>query len=61
MSRLMGRRLLARETQCQGCGHDLCRVIVKPVEDWDNCGDDLKYFQPRSNRAWPDATGQASQ
>ncbi|CAN7470281.1 sigma 54-interacting transcriptional regulator [Pseudomonas umsongensis] len=47
MSRLMGRRLLARETQCQGCGHDLCRVIVKPVEDWDNCGDDLKYFQPQ--------------
>ena len=47
MSRLMGRRLLARETQCQGCGHDLCRVIVKPVEDWDNTEDDLKYFQPR--------------
>lgn len=47
MSRLMGRRLLARETQCQGCGHDLCRVIVKPVEDWDNTEEDLKYFQPR--------------
>lgn len=47
MSRLMGRRLLARETQCQGCGHDLCRVIVKPVEDWDNTDDDLKYFQPQ--------------
>lgn len=47
MSRLMGRRLLARETQCQGCGHDLCRVIVKPVEDWDDTENDLKYFQPR--------------
>ncbi|MES2868977.1 MAG: sigma 54-interacting transcriptional regulator [Pseudomonadota bacterium] len=47
MSRLMGRRLLARETECQGCGHDVCRVIVKPVEDWDNTEDDLKYFQPQ--------------
>ncbi|WP_300732235.1 sigma-54-dependent Fis family transcriptional regulator [Pseudomonas sp.] len=47
MSRLMGRRLLARETECQGCGHDVCRVVVKPVEDWDNTEDDLKYFQPR--------------
>jgi two-component system response regulator HydG len=25
----------------------LCRVIIKPVEDWDNTDDDLKYFQPR--------------
>ncbi|MGH8330987.1 MAG: sigma 54-interacting transcriptional regulator [Pseudomonas fluorescens] len=47
MSRLMGRHLLAREMECQGCGHNRCRVIVKPVEDWDNTEDDLKYFQPR--------------
>ncbi|VVN70065.1 sigma-54-dependent Fis family transcriptional regulator [Pseudomonas fluorescens] len=47
MSRLMGRRLLAREIECQGCGHDRCRVIVKPVEEWDNTEDDLKYFQPQ--------------
>jgi transcriptional regulator with GAF, ATPase, and Fis domain len=47
MSRLMGRHLLAREMECQGCGHHRCRVIVKPVEDWDNTEDDLKYFQPR--------------
>lgn len=47
MSRLMGRRLLAREVECQGCGHDACRVIVKPVEDWADAEHDLKYFQPR--------------
>ena len=40
-----------------------CRVIVKPVEDWDNTEDDLKYFQPRvtdHRRTQPAKTGQNS-
>ncbi|WP_019690190.1 sigma-54-dependent Fis family transcriptional regulator [Pseudomonas fluorescens] len=48
MTRLMGRRFLVREVECQACGHEHCRVIAKPAEAWDDAEQDLKYFQPRA-------------
>ncbi|AMO75997.1 sigma-54-dependent Fis family transcriptional regulator [Pseudomonas citronellolis] len=48
LTRLMGRRFLVREIECQACGHEHCRVVARPVEDWDDAEEDLKYFQPRA-------------
>lgn len=48
LTRLMGKRILVRETQCRGAGDEVCRAIARPIEDWDDPEEDLKYFQPRS-------------
>ncbi|MFC5771910.1 sigma-54-dependent Fis family transcriptional regulator [Thauera sinica] len=42
----MGKRILVREVSCRAMGHDVCRCIAKPVEDWVDPEDDLKYFEP---------------
>jgi len=44
----MGKRVLVRETECSAMGDDVCRAIAKPVEEWDDPEEDLKYFQPRA-------------
>lgn len=49
LTRLMGRRILVREQECQACGHEYCRVEARPVEEWEDAEEDLKYFQPRAS------------
>ena len=49
LTRLMGKRILVRETQCRGAGDEVCRAVARPVEGWDDPEDDLKYFLPRSS------------
>jgi len=44
-SAFMGRPILYREVECRHMGHDKCRVIGKPVEDWDDAEDDLRFLQ----------------
>ena len=41
----MGRPIIFREVQCCGMGHEVCRVIGKPLEQWDNGENDFKYLQ----------------
>jgi len=41
----MGRPIIFREVQCSALGHETCRVIGKPVSEWDNTENDLIYFQ----------------
>lgn len=48
LTRLMGKRVLVRETECSAMGDDVCRAIAKPVEEWEDPEEDLKYFQPRA-------------
>ncbi|AYC33016.1 AAA family ATPase [Pseudomonas cavernae] len=48
LTRLMGKRILVRETQCRGAGDEVCRAVARPIEDWDDPEEDLKFFQPRS-------------
>ena len=33
-STFMGRPILWREIECRGMGHDRCRVVGRPVEEW---------------------------
>lgn len=54
MSTLMGKRILVREVECQSMGHNECRAIGKPMEQWENPEEDLKYLQPQPlNRPAP--------
>ncbi len=46
LSTCMGRRILVREVECRSMGHDVCRCIAKPVEQWKDPELDLKYFEP---------------
>jgi len=48
LTRLMGKRILVRETECRACGDEVCRAVARPVEEWDDAEEDLKYFQPRA-------------
>ncbi len=45
-SAFMGRPILWREVECRGMGHDRCRVVGRPVEDWgEDVRDDLRFLQ----------------
>ncbi|VVO30660.1 sigma-54-dependent Fis family transcriptional regulator [Pseudomonas fluorescens] len=48
LTRLMGKRILVRETECQAAGGKVCRAVARPVEEWTDAEEDLKYFQPRA-------------
>ncbi|MDR2240541.1 MAG: sigma 54-interacting transcriptional regulator [Zoogloeaceae bacterium] len=47
-SAFMGRRILYQETECVGAGNSDCRIIGKPVEEWDNAEEHLRYYNPES-------------
>ena len=44
----MGQPILYREVECRGAGGKQCRVIGKPVHEWDDPTADLVYLQPES-------------
>jgi len=44
-SAFMGRPILWREVECRSMGHEKCRVIGKPVEEWEDAVDDLRFLQ----------------
>jgi DNA-binding NtrC family response regulator/predicted hydrocarbon binding protein len=57
---LMGRPILWRETECVAMGHARCRVVGRPLEEWEDAADDLRFLQmedfvspPRPVRAQP--------
>ena len=44
-SAFMGRPILWREVECRHMGHANCRVVGKPVEEWQDAEDDLRFLQ----------------
>ena len=44
----MGKPILFREIECRAMAHARCRLIGKPVEEWDDPQDDLRYLQVES-------------
>ncbi|MBS1189336.1 MAG: sigma-54-dependent Fis family transcriptional regulator [Rhodocyclaceae bacterium] len=44
-SAFMGRPILWREVECRAMGHSRCRVVGKPVEEWGDADDDLRFLQ----------------
>ncbi len=47
-SAFMGRPILFKEVECVGMGHGNCRIIGKPVEEWEDAAGHLRYFTPES-------------
>jgi DNA-binding NtrC family response regulator/predicted hydrocarbon binding protein len=45
-SAIMGKDIFYREVSCTGRGDSHCRILGKPVEDWEDIEEDLKYFKP---------------
>lgn len=43
-SGIMGRRILVRELECEATGGTQCRAVARPVEQWDDPEEDLRYF-----------------
>jgi DNA-binding NtrC family response regulator len=46
-SAFMGRPILYKEVECSGAGHDNCRIVGKPVEEWDDASD-MRFLNPES-------------
>ncbi|RMF11874.1 MAG: AAA family ATPase, partial [Alphaproteobacteria bacterium] len=44
----MGRPIFYREVECRGMGHPHCRIVGKPLDDWDDIEEDLEYLQPQA-------------
>ena len=43
----LGRPILFKEVQCSSMGHEHCRIIGKPVDQWDNAEEELKLLRPQ--------------
>ncbi|MEN9887656.1 MAG: hypothetical protein RL758_2234 [Pseudomonadota bacterium] len=48
VSNFLGRQMLVREVECQAMGHEACRIIGKPLEDWEDADKDSRYLQAQS-------------
>ncbi len=45
-SGFMGRRILFREQSCAGCGESHCLIEGRPIEQWNDAEDLLRYYEP---------------
>jgi DNA-binding NtrC family response regulator len=48
-SAFMGKRVLFREVECRSMGHEVCRIVGKPADQWDDAEEDLRYFEPEAS------------
>ncbi len=44
VSSFLGRQVLVREVECKAMGHAECKVIGKPLEEWDDPDRDFRYL-----------------
>ncbi len=44
----MGRFILFKETQCAACGPAHCRIVGRPVDEWDDAGEHTPYYEEDS-------------
>ena len=47
-SAFMGRTILYKEVECTGMGHNNCRIVGKPAEEWDDAAEQMRYFNGES-------------
>jgi transcriptional regulator with PAS, ATPase and Fis domain len=45
-SSLLGRLVVFREEECRSMGHQACRIVGKPADQWDDIDVDLAYLDP---------------
>ena len=51
-STFMGRPIIYRELECRGMGHEFCRLIGKPLDQWDSPDDDTRYLKVGDFVSW---------
>ncbi len=44
-SAFMGRPILYKEVECAGMGHRNCRIVGKPVEEWEDASEYARFFE----------------
>jgi len=49
-SAFMGRPILYKEVECAGMGHNNCRIVGKPIEEWEDAAE-YKHFLNRESIA----------
>ncbi|MGP1678324.1 MAG: sigma 54-interacting transcriptional regulator [Burkholderiales bacterium] len=49
-SAFMGRPILYKEVECVGTGHNNCRIVGKPIEEWEDASE-YKHFSNRESIA----------
>jgi two-component system, NtrC family, response regulator HydG len=59
-SEFMGRPVLFREVECRSTGNDHCRIVGKPVEEWDDAEEDVRYLQAETFTRGLSATARGS-
>ena len=47
-SAFMGRPILYKEVECVGMGHNNCRIIGKPIEEWEDADEHKHFFNRES-------------
>ncbi|MFO1221630.1 MAG: sigma-54-dependent Fis family transcriptional regulator [Burkholderiaceae bacterium] len=47
-SAFMGRPILYKEVECAGMGDPNCRIVGKPVEEWDDAQECMRFLEPQS-------------
>ena len=47
-SAFMGRFILFKEVECVACGHNNCRIVGKPLEEWADAAEHAAYFESDS-------------
>ncbi|HJV28656.1 MAG TPA: sigma 54-interacting transcriptional regulator [Aromatoleum sp.] len=45
-SAFMGRAILFKEVECGGGNNDSCRIVGRPVEEWDDADAHMRLFEP---------------
>ncbi|CAB3799299.1 sigma-54-dependent Fis family transcriptional regulator [Pararobbsia alpina] len=48
-SAFMGKMIIYREVACRSSGADVCRIVGRPADQWDNPEQDLHYFAPEAS------------
>ena len=49
-SAFMGRPILYKEVECVGMGDNNCRIIGKPVDEWEDAAECMRFLKPRVDR-----------
>ena len=55
-SQFMGKQILYKEVECRGMGHRHCRIVGKPVEDWEDPEPDIGFLRAEPRKTYRSAT-----
>ena len=48
VSAYMGRQILIREVECRAMGHPCCRIVAKPIEEWEDAEEEVRYLKAQT-------------